>query len=99
MNQKERLLELVISAPKTPVIHGGQRGGKTFQTVENIVDHLIANGVVVLPFTVGTNVCAKDKQWTGTVEEIAINSDGITLYIRSGGGGFYVRPDEVVGSR
>ena len=27
---------------------------------------------------------------SGTVTELAINSDGISLYVRSGGGGFYI---------
>lgn len=52
--------------------------------------------VAVLPFRIGTHVRGKNGNWCGVVEEIEFNSDGFTLFIRSGGGSFYVRPDEVV---
>lgn len=51
--------------------------------------------VVVLPCKVGDTVYAIDNSWSGTVGEIVINDDGITLYIRCGGGEFYARPNDV----
>ena len=46
-----------------------------------------------LPYGIGTTVYANGS--IGTVEEIALNSDGCFLYVSSGGGGFYVRPDKI----
>ena len=48
------------------------------------------------PFRVGEHVQHKQHNWMGTVEEIAINSNGIFLYVSSGGGSVYVRPEEVM---
>lgn len=37
----------------------------------------------------------KDSRWCGVVKEIVVNSDGIFLFISSGGGNFYVTPNEL----
>ena len=37
----------------------------------------------------------KDNRWCGVVKEIVVNSDGIFLFISSGGGNFYVTPNEL----
>lgn len=44
---KDKLTKLIIEAPKIPRVIGGQASGRTFQTAENMADHLIANGVTV----------------------------------------------------
>ena len=50
--------------------------------------------LVELPYKIGANVSGKYRNWSGTIDEISINSDGIFLYINSGYS-FYVRPDEI----
>ena len=50
---RERLIELIMKTPRLPIIINGRKQGKTYQTVSNIVDHLLANGVVALPCKVG----------------------------------------------
>lgn len=52
--------------------------------------------LAVLPCRIGATVYGAKDRWIGTVEEISINSEGIVLYVFSGGAGRYVRPDEVV---
>ena len=47
MDEKEKLIELIINAPKIPIVICGRNTGRTYQTVEHLVDHLIANGVTV----------------------------------------------------
>ena len=63
-------------------------------TISDIVEYLVANGVTVLPFSIGEWVTSKDGKWCGKVAEIAITDDGFTLYINSGYN-FYVRPEEI----
>ncbi len=53
---RDRLIELIINAPKLDCIKGGRANGKTYQTVQNIADHLLANGVIVPPCKVGDKV-------------------------------------------
>ena len=53
MEMRDRLIELIINAPKLDCIKGGRANGKTYQTVQNIADHLLANGVIVPPCKVG----------------------------------------------
>ena len=43
--------------------------------------------LVALPCKVGESV--HGENWIGEVVELSINSEGIFLYVRSGGGGFY----------
>lgn len=50
---------------------------------------------IELPCNIGDTVYGKIANWQGTVEEISINSDGIFLYVVSGGYNHLVRPDEV----
>ena len=51
-----------------------------------------------LPYKVGA--CVKGKHpkenWSGIVEEISINSEGVFLFCNSGGYHMYVRPEDVV---
>lgn len=63
---------------------------------EAIADNLIANGVTIFPCKVGEWVHVNNC--LGTVEEITYNSNGCTLYVGSGGGGFYVRANEITGT-
>ena len=51
--------------------------------------------LMVLPCKIGDSVDNKRYNWFGTVEEISINSDGVFLYVVSGGYNHLVKPDEV----
>jgi hypothetical protein len=44
---RDRLIELMMNAPKLPITNGGRAHGKTYQTFGNIADHLLAEGVIV----------------------------------------------------
>lgn len=57
---RDRLIELIMKTPRLPIIINGRKQGKTYQTAGNIADHLLANGVVVLPCKVGTEVYLSD---------------------------------------
>jgi len=37
----------------------------------------------------------KDYHWSGVVREVTVNSDGISLFINSGGYNFYATPDQI----
>lgn len=37
----------------------------------------------------------KNYRWSGVVKEITVNSDGISLFVNSGGYNFYVTPDQL----
>ena len=51
--------------------------------------------LMILPCKIGDSVDNKRYNWFGTVEEISINSDGVFLYVVSGGYNHLVKPDEV----
>lgn len=48
-----------------------------------------------VPFKIGETVTHKTQKWYGEIMEIIWNSDGIMLYVSSGGYTDYVRPDEI----
>lgn len=56
MTSIERLTELVLNAPKLDISFGSRAQGKTYQTAYNIAEHLLTNGVLVLPCKVGDTV-------------------------------------------
>lgn len=56
MTEVERMIELIMNTPKIPVIINGRAQGRTYQTARNMAEHLIANGVIVLPCKVGDTV-------------------------------------------
>lgn len=47
---RDRLIELLRNAPKTDTVYGDIKLPKPVQTLQTIADHLIANGVIVLPY-------------------------------------------------
>jgi hypothetical protein len=55
-DMRERLIELMLNAPQIPCTKGGRATGKRYQTFQNIADHLLANGVIVLPCKVGDRI-------------------------------------------
>jgi hypothetical protein len=56
MTERERLTKLIINAPKLEFPFGSRAQGKTYQTAQNIADHLLANGVIVPPCKLGDTV-------------------------------------------
>mgnify|MGYP003289866739 CR=1 FL=1 len=61
MTQREKLIELIVSTPKLECTHNGRANGKTFQTAQNMADHLIANNVIVLPCALNSTVWIVSK--------------------------------------
>lgn len=61
MTQRDKLIELIISTPQLECTHNGRANGKTFQTAQNMADHLVANNVIVLPCAIGSTVWIVSK--------------------------------------
>ena len=64
MTHRDKLIELIISTPRLECTHNGRANGKTFQTAQNMADHLIANNVIVLPCAIGSTVWIVSKSCT-----------------------------------
>ena len=52
-DQRERLTNLILNAPKLEFKSGSRAQGKTYQTAQNIADYLLANGCVLPPCKIG----------------------------------------------
>ncbi len=50
---KDRLIKLILNTPVLKFPSGSRAQEKTYQTAQNVADHLIANGVIVPPCKVG----------------------------------------------
>lgn len=70
---RDRLIELILNTPVLKFPSGSRAQGKTYQTAQNVADHLLANGVIVPPCKVGDTVCAVDYQ-KRKVTEIEVRS-------------------------
>ena len=88
---RSRLIELLINTPPTRLKVVGRAMGRTFTTASGIADHLLANGVIVLPCKIGDTVYIIDD--TGDegsepyvldvkVLQIFINENGIALDLK-----------------
>lgn len=53
---RDRLTELIINAPKLEFPFGSRAQGKTYQTAQNIADHILADGWIRPPCKVGQTV-------------------------------------------
>ena len=53
---RDRLIELILNTPVLKFPSGSREQGKTYQTAQNVADHLLANGVIVPPCKVGDTV-------------------------------------------
>lgn len=88
MEQKERLIDLILSTPKIKFPFGSRLQGKTYQTAGNMADHLLANGVIVPPCKVGDTVYMP-WVWSGETRGVAILTvthviiDELHSYIRT----------------
>lgn len=56
MTERERLIELILNAPRTDTVYGNIKLDKPVQTAQTIADYLLANGVIVPPCKVGDTV-------------------------------------------
>ena len=56
MDVRKKLIELLCNLPAPEFVIGTRRAGKKLITAGFIADHLIANGVTVLPCKVGDTV-------------------------------------------
>ena len=68
---RAKLIELIKNAPTINFPVGSRAQGKTYQTAANIADHLLANGVVVLPCKVGQTVYCIEHR---TIRECLVKS-------------------------
>lgn len=59
---RDRLIELILNTPVLKFPSGSREQGKTYQTAQNVADHLLANGVIVPPCDVGYPVYRICKQ-------------------------------------
>lgn len=51
--------------------------------------------LIKLPCKIGASVRGKNENWSGTVDEFSVNSDGVFLFVNSGYSG-YEKPEDVV---
>lgn len=77
---RERLIELLRNAPRTNVVYGNIKLDKPAQTLQTIADHLLANGVIVLPCKVGDVIYYLDRYsnsiQTDTVKFFTVTKNG-----------------------
>lgn len=87
MTERERLTDLILNAPKLEFPFGSRAQGKTYQTAQNIADHLLANGVIVPPCKVGGTVyviCNQEVQETSVFSMKAETEDNhYVFYIKA----------------
>lgn len=53
---RDRLIKLILNTPVLKFPSGSRAQGKTYQTAQNLADHLLANGVIVPSVKVGQTV-------------------------------------------
>lgn len=77
---KDRLIKLILNTPVLKFPSGSRAQGKTYQTAQNVADHLLANGVIVPPCKVGDTLWVnwlrfKEKYETHPVTVYAFRCD------------------------
>ena len=79
---RDRLIELILNAPKTDVVYGNIKLDKPIQTAQTVADYLLANGVVVPPCKVGDKIyrIVKGKIKESEVEKIEITKNIIAIF-------------------
>lgn len=68
--QRERLVELMCNAPKKEVTYFGRSCGKTYRTVEEIADYILADGWMRPPCKAGETVWVISQWYKYTKPEI-----------------------------
>ena len=84
MTDRDRLIELILNAPRKDVVYGDIKLDKPIQTAQTVADHLLANGVIVPPCKVGdtvykiTHLCGGETIIVkGTVIEITMTEKSV----------------------
>ena len=97
---RDRLIELIRNAPRKDVVYGNIKLDEPVQTLQTIADHLLANGVIVLPCKVGDTVyylttidTEKELNITevfcGTVIGISLDRKNIWISVKYTNGLYY----------
>ena len=86
---RDRLIKLILNTPVLKFPSGSRAQGKTYQTAQNVADHLLSNGVIVPPVSVGQTVwfVRNEKIIETKVEKIVLKSKG--LYLKLGCNAMY----------
>lgn len=75
---KDKLVKIILESPQTPCVIGGRASGRSFQTAENIADHLLACGATI---PVHCGHCKSFMEYTEEFKQNAEGADG-DCYIR-----------------
>lgn len=78
---RDRLIELILNTPVLKFPSGSRAQGKTYQTAQNVADHLLANGVIVPPCNVGDTLYLPISHRVIAYEVSTIKYDGDLLKI------------------
>lgn len=62
---RDRLIKLILNTPVLKFPSGSRAQGKTYQTAQNVADHLLTNGVIVPPVSVGQTVYVVSRYYGG----------------------------------
>lgn len=105
LQMRNRLIGLIRNAPTIEYKKGGRSNEKTFQmiignTIENVVGHLLENGVTVSLYSIGDKVWYWDRnidRVTTAVIEMLCNKKPPYIYIIKTGYGvrYFVNEDEL----
>lgn len=91
---RDRLIELIRNAPRKDVVYGDIKLDKPAQTLQTIADHLLENGVIVMPCKVGDTVWMVAKVYAdvdgvekhiifkGEVVSVSMQPEGLWTYCR-----------------
>ena len=77
MTQREKLIELILNAPRKDIVYGNIKLDKPVQTAQTVADHLLANGVIVPPCKVGDYVRFKGLTSLWRVDAIHYYREGL----------------------
>lgn len=72
-------------------------GEKSPKELNKLIEAEDKGRCFISPFRIGQTVSHKTKKWTGEILEIIWNSDGVMMFVSTGGYTEYVRPSELKG--
>lgn len=79
---RDRLIKLILNTPVLKFPSGSRAQGKTYQTAQNVADHLLANGVIVPPVSVGQTVYVVNRYYGGLWRIHECRVDNLTIFER-----------------
>ncbi len=88
MNQKEKLIEIMTECPVINI--------SSYESICELIDHLIANGVVVLPCKVGDTVYQVDlaRVYESKITKMIYETDGVGFDSRAIGKHVFLTREE-----